>query len=297
MEDLISVIMSVYNESIDEIQKSVNSILNQSYSNIEFIIVIDNPDNTKLEKYLYSLNDPRIRIIKNEKNIGLVKSLNKAIALAKGNYLARMDADDISAVDRLKYQKDFLDKKKLDLVGGNIDLIDENDNLISKNHFPSQQFWIQIFLKWGNCIPHPTWLLRKEVYRTLNGYREVPRCEDYDFVCRTLQQNFKIGNVDKFILKYRIRSNSISNSNRSAQYILRRFISKRKNSCISEQEIDIYLNSDIFSNDIKEYENFIKLKTEIKKHPTIKNFIRLCVNRNTYVLGIEKISLKLRNLV
>lgn len=297
MDDLISVIMSTYNESIIEIQESVNSILNQSYSNIEFIIIIDNPNNKELINCLQSFNDQRIRIIKNKENIGLVKSLNKAIEFSKGNFIARMDADDISELDRLECQKKYLDKENLDLVGGNLNIINENGISISELHFPSYQFLLKKFLKWGNCIPHPTWLVRKEVYISLNGYRNVPRCEDYDFVCRTLQQKFKIGNVGKVVLKYRIRSDSISNSNKSAQYILRRFISKNRKEYISEKKIISYLNSDHFKEEVAEYEGFQILKEEIKEHPSFKKIIELCLNRNTYFLGWEKISLKIRNLL
>ena len=79
-----------------------------------------------------------------------------------------MDADDICEANRLKLQKDYLEKNNLDLVGGSVCLIDENGNDISNLHFPCRQYLIKRFLKWGNCIPHPTWLVRKEVYTKLN---------------------------------------------------------------------------------------------------------------------------------
>lgn len=297
MNDLISVIMSTYNESITEIQESVNSILNQSYSNIEFIIVIDNPNNIQLIKCLQAFDDPRIRIIKNKENIGLVKSLNKAISFSNGKYIARMDADDISELDRLEYQKKILDKRNLDLIGGNINLVDENGEYISKLHFPSYQWLIYIFLKWGNCIPHPTWLVKKEVYTRLNGYRNIPRCEDYDFICRVLQQKFKIGNVERVVLNYRIRPDSISNSNKAAQYVLRRFIAKNRKKLFPEIKIASYLDSELFEKEIAEYESFQILKNKSREHPSIKRIIRLCFNRNTYALGCEKISLKIRNFL
>lgn len=297
MEDLISVIMSTYNESTNEIIESVKSILNQSYKNIEFIIVIDNPDNIELISCLNEFEDSRIRLIKNNENCGLVKSLNKAISVSKGKYIVRMDADDISNIERIDLQKKYMDDNKLDLVGGSIYLIDENDNFISKQHFPCHQFLIRLFMKWGSCIPHPTWLVKKEVYNTLGGYRDVPKCEDYDFICRALQTNFKIGNVDEYILKYRIRPESVSNSNKGAQYLLRKFISDRRKTGVSEQEILAYLESSNYCIALCEYEKFQKLKMEFKRHPNVKNIISLLFNTNTYHLGIEKISLKIRNIV
>lgn len=297
MEDLISVIMSTYNESVSELRESIESVLKQTYSNIEFVIVIDNPNNEELSEFVYSFDDPRICIIRNDRNEGLVKSLNKAISRSKGDYLARMDADDICEVNRLKLQKDYLDKNELDLVGGSVCLIDENGNYISKLHFPCKYYLIKLFLKWGNCIPHPTWMVRKEIYTKLNGYRDVPGCEDYDFVCRSVQKHFKLGNVDDFILKYRIRSDSVSNSNKVEQYVLRRFISANRKIGVSEQEIRNYLNSDLYRREILEYERFQKIKNKIKTSPNIVDFVRLCKNVNTYYLGIEKMCLKIRNLV
>ena len=176
-------------------------------------------------------------------------------------------------------------------------LIDENGNYISKLHFPCKQYLIKRFLKWGNCIPHPTWLVRKEVYTKLNGYRDVPRCEDYDFVCRSVQNHFKLGNVNDFILKYRIRSDSVSNSNKVEQYILRRFISKNRKTVVTEREIRDYLDSDSYYREIAEYEKFQKIKKKIKTSPNIADFVKLCGNVNAYYLGIEKVCLKIRNLV
>lgn len=80
----------------------------------------------------------------------------------------------------------------------------------------------------GKLYSSPNLVGKKEVYTKLNGYRDVPRCEDYDFVCRSVQNHFKLGNVNDFILKYRIRSDSVSNSNKVEQYILRRFISENR---------------------------------------------------------------------
>ena len=83
MEDLISVIMSTYNESVSELRESIESVLKQTYSNIEFVIVIDNPNNEELSVFIYSFDYPRIRVIKNDRNICLVNILNKAICKSK----------------------------------------------------------------------------------------------------------------------------------------------------------------------------------------------------------------------
>ncbi|QFJ55859.1 glycosyltransferase family 2 protein [Pseudobutyrivibrio xylanivorans] len=115
---MISVIMSVFNEKIDWIKQSVQSILNQTYANLEFIIVIDNPNVDKsVLLYLNGLPhiDSRVKILMNEKNVGLAISLNRALAVATGELIARMDADDISEIDRLEKEIKYLMNHKLDI--------------------------------------------------------------------------------------------------------------------------------------------------------------------------------------
>ena len=95
---MISVIMSVYNERLEWLQAAVNSILNQTYSDFEYIIIIDNPDlNEDAVSFLKEIAraDSRVHLHFNEKNMGLMKSLNVGIQISKGNYIARMDADDV----------------------------------------------------------------------------------------------------------------------------------------------------------------------------------------------------------
>lgn len=107
--ELVSVLMSVYNEPIDYIEKSVNSILRQTYRNFEFIIVVDNPSNDFLCEYLkrIEVEHDNVHIEINDKNMGLVKSLNKGLSFCNGRYIARMDADDISDKNRIEEQVFF----------------------------------------------------------------------------------------------------------------------------------------------------------------------------------------------
>ena len=119
MLEMVSVIMCTYNEPIEVIDASIKSILNQSYENIQLIIINDNPDRLEMAKYLndLSVNNHMIEYIKNEENIGLVRSLNRGLLKAKGEYIARMDADDISNTNRIKEQVTFLKKNNCDIVG------------------------------------------------------------------------------------------------------------------------------------------------------------------------------------
>ena len=109
---MISVIMSVYNEKSIYVEKSIDSILNQTYNDLEMVIVLDSPDNETLLRILkeYTHKDARVKLLINDRNSGLAMSLNRAIEVAQGEYLARMDADDISKPERLERELEYLIK-------------------------------------------------------------------------------------------------------------------------------------------------------------------------------------------
>ena len=225
--DKVSVIMSAYNERIDWLEKSIDSIVNQTYRNIEFIIVLDNPDNKEILRYLEMRRDAddRIKLIVNEENKGLVYSLNRALEEASGQYIARMDADDISCQDRISHEIDFMNEHNLDFVMSNIDYIDEegqpSDGVAIKDLIGDDFASIE---KYANMSTHPTWLARAEVFRKLNGYRMVRHCEDYDFVLRAIQSGYRIGKMSDMLLHYRTRSTGVSRSNIAQQFYTMRVI-------------------------------------------------------------------------
>lgn len=235
---MISVLMSSYKEEVAELKLAVESILNQSYKDLEFIIIIDNPDN-KIHKAIlseYAKKDRRIRLFINDRNIGLVASLNKALSLAKGDYIARMDADDISVSTRLEKQLKYLTENDYDLIGGITQMINEDGTLLySIQKIPTDFFKIKKSLKYGQCIAHPTWFGKRELFCTLGGYRDIPLCEDYDFTLRAVLQGYKISNINENVLKYRMTANSISRSKLFYQYLYMYYVSNEyKNGRIAE---------------------------------------------------------------
>lgn len=223
MKHKISVIMSCYNENIDWIKKSITSILNQTYSNIEFIIVIDDPNNYEIIDLVtsYLKSDSRIKIHVNERNEGLVYSLNKAIDISTGEFIARMDADDISDTFRLEKQLDFMIKNpSIDLVSSLVTIIDENGDYVSRNSkLKIDELKLKKILPTLNVLNHPTWLVRRSVYKNLNGYRDISRNEDYDFLLRLITSEHNVYILDEYLLQYRVRSNSISNSQQFKQHL------------------------------------------------------------------------------
>ena len=134
-QSLISIILPVYNAE-KYLYKALDSIVNQTYKNLEVICVNDGSTDKSEEIILNFKNkDSRIVYIKNEKNIGLIKTLNKAIDIANGKYIARMDADDISLPERLEKQYNFLKSKDVDICDCNIKYINENNKNINKSSF------------------------------------------------------------------------------------------------------------------------------------------------------------------
>ena len=105
MSELISIVMSVFNESESEILEAINSCLNQTYENIEILLVNDNPERFSEAGFQQFQLDERIVLVRNKNNMGLALSVNKALRLANGSYVARMDADDIS--DKFRIEKEY----------------------------------------------------------------------------------------------------------------------------------------------------------------------------------------------
>lgn len=216
--------MSVYNEPLNILKNSVNSILKQTYSDFEFIIVVDNPALDTAIEYLnkQSTEDSRIKLMINSTNQGLVKSLNKGLKVAKGEFIARMDADDIADHKRLQIQKDFLISNDLDFVFSDVKTIDEDGNIIDDNVFGGSNIIgadeFTDIMYYSNIAFHPTWFANKQLFDKLDGYREINTAEDYDFIIRALRNDAKFGYISMPLVSYRYRRNGISRSNGLIQY-------------------------------------------------------------------------------
>ena len=220
---LLSVIMSVYNEEKEWVCESVESILRQTYPLFEFIIVIDNPElDRETKSYLQAVekSDRRVKLIFNEKNMGLALSLNKAIALASGEYIARMDADDISEENRLLDQLAYLEKHQLDMLGTGRRIINENGKVLVEEEKPvTNPSLLQRLLPITSCFVHPTVMIRTNVLRSLDGYRNFRQSQDYDLWLRLYDAKYRLGNISRTLLHYRVRESGISNKKPYVQYL------------------------------------------------------------------------------
>ena len=202
----ISVIMSVYNGE-KYLREAIESILNQTFTDFEFIIVNDGSTDNSLE-IIKSYNDERIKIINNEKNIGLTKSLNKALAQARGEYIARQDADDISLPSRFEEQIKYLEEHPdVVLLGTSSYNIDESGKIIGKKIALAKPTMGNLFKE--NQFIHGSVMFKKEVVDELGYYNELFNySQDYELWLR-IANHYPVRNLTQRLYKSRSHSENI----------------------------------------------------------------------------------------
>ena len=229
------------------LQQSIGSILNQTFKDFEFIIVCDNPDYEEGKKLLkeYSQKDERIVLIFNEENIGLTKSLNKGLAIAKGEYIARMDADDIALSDRFNEQVDFMSNHSdVDICHTDYYNINEDGDLI-KSKRENKKHINHDLLFWYNVVAHPTVMMKRKCLSFRQPlYNEKIRIgQDYELWSFLCIRDLKFGYLNKRLMQYRISRSQISTKRLNEQHentlsIRREFIGSflKKLNIIDEKE-------------------------------------------------------------
>jgi glycosyltransferase involved in cell wall biosynthesis len=218
----VSVIMSVYNDE-RYLREAMESILAQSFTDFEFLIINDGSTDGSLE-IIRGYNDHRIRIINNHSNLGLVKSLNRGIAIANGEYLARQDADDLSHPERLASQVDFLDgNPQVGLLGCAYLVIDDDSRVVNMQPFPTQNEELQEKLLWANHFCHTAAFIRKSYLDIVGNYQEeFSTAEDYDLWLR-LAEICDIANLSEPLVSYRrhqISKTALEENNFKVKYQL-----------------------------------------------------------------------------
>ena len=210
----VSVLMPAYN-AVSHIREAIESILNQTYKDFEFIIINDgSTDDT--ERIIQSFTDPRIRYIKNAENIKLIATLNKGIGLAKGEYIVRMDADDISLPQRIEKQVAFMDSNlQVAACGSWVDAFGVKDTAI---RYESKHDEIMFKMLYQIHLVHPAVIMRSGQIKSM-GIQfnpEFAHAEDYDFFVR-LGYTYQLANIPEVLLKYRIHTGSVSQAYREVQ--------------------------------------------------------------------------------
>ena len=215
----VSIIMSVFNDE-RYLPDSIESILSQTYKNFEFIIVNDGSSDSSL-KILehYAALDDRI-VLLDQKNHGLTKSLNRALGICKGDYIARMDSDDISDSLRIEKQIDFLMKnQEYALVGTNVVKIDKNGKQLYINSTKYRDNSIRKTLKYRNCFAHGSVMINSKIISGKIRYDEdFKYAQDYK-LWTSIAKSHKVANLKEPLYKLRIHDKSITQKNIEEQSI------------------------------------------------------------------------------
>ena len=200
---LISAVIPLYKPNFGYFRECLSSIRSQTVSNFEIILISDFISN-EIREYIESINDERIKLIENKEKLGLQKSLNKGVKLSKGEYIARMDSDDICYSNRFEDQINFLkENKDYALVGSDIIMIDENGRKIGLRNFPQTYSEIKAKIPIYITFGHSAVMFKKDAFEKLGGYDEnLENAEDYDLWLKFIRK-YKCANLNQPLLQCR----------------------------------------------------------------------------------------------
>lgn len=202
----ISILMSGYKTNIGLLKRTLESISSQTYRNFELVFIDDGCSSDTIDSLLKYQNSFPIVLLQNPINLGLPKSLNRGLAVAKGEYIARLDDDDIITCDRLEKQLQYLEDNP-EYVGcwSEFTYIDSDDNEIGKSCIKGIDF-LKTFIKKGNCCCHSSLFIKKSILQEIAGYNEkYLYAQDMELYLRILQK-YRMGCVDDYLVKFRVNT-------------------------------------------------------------------------------------------
>ena len=215
----VSVVMSVYNGE-RYVGEAIESILDQTFRAFEFVIIDDaSTDNSREFLVEYAARDDRIVLLRNEKNMGLAKSLNRGLRVARGQFIARQDADDVSLPDRLAIQVGYLrNKLHVGLLGSAYELVDSRGRCVTTKRLPLTDTEIRWRMLFHNPFSHTSVVFRRQlVDGEKHAYSEDLLCaQDYDLWTRLLTRTTG-ANIERSLVQFRIHDNSITATLRTEQ--------------------------------------------------------------------------------
>jgi glycosyltransferase involved in cell wall biosynthesis len=246
----ISVIMPIYNAE-NYVKASIDSILTQTFTDFELILVNDCSTDRSGE-VIRAIDDPRIRIIENEKNSGIIISRNKAIDIAQGKYLAIIDSDDIAFPDRLKDQFRFMEEHpECGICGSDYTVIDSNEKLVATMIVPRGAKENRTYLKLNICFCNSTMMIRTEATKSIRYRPGYDIIGDYE-IAYQVSKTWTIDNIPVITTAYRVHGNNISIVKRRAMLDNRRELDEEVLRDLgvpfTEHELDLHSNY-INSND------------------------------------------------
>lgn len=210
---ILSLLMPVFNSELF-VAEAIESILNQTFKDFEFLILDDASTDKSYEIIRnYEKRDSRIKVYNNDKNLGVVESRNKLINLSKGKYIAWLDSDDIAIENRLEKQINFLENHpEIGMVGSNASIIDENNNKIGKWVFETEPQKLKIELFFHSPFLSSSVVVRKYNLLSDKYNPKYTVTEDFDFYSR-ISEKSEVANLSEFLVKYRINSNGLTRNN------------------------------------------------------------------------------------
>lgn len=239
---LISVLMPVYNSGAF-LKESIDSVLSQTFSDFEFIIINDGSSDNS-EEIILTYKDSRIKYYKNEQNLGLISTLNKGIDLCNAKYIARMDADDICMPERLQKQYDFMESHaEVGVCGCDYIHFGKGKQIYHKSHHSHD-----IILGWmlfNSSMVHPALIMRKDLLSNEKPYLnpKYKHVEDYELWSRLIFKS-KFHNMPEPLLKYRIHASQVSKKYRGEQIengnLVRRALLEKVGLKFTEEELRMH---------------------------------------------------------
>lgn len=279
---LVSVVMSVYNGE-KYLAKSIESILSQTMKNFEFIIINDGSTDSSLKIIQnYSQKDHRIKII-DKSNTGITHSLNCGIDIAQGDWVARMDADDVSDKNRLmeQYLRGVADDS-LALIGSSCFEIDKSDKKLKYYDYPENHEDLKNNLESiKRYFPHSSYFIRTKFLKQINGYNlRMIRSQDYDLSLR-LSNLGKITSISKPLIYLRRHKNSISFNDRDNKGLIYPRLSL-VNYYIKEMGMSGPLDDSVSEKNFLSLHNIIKSQYNLKSSKIFSEIIKIIINKNRY---------------
>jgi glycosyltransferase involved in cell wall biosynthesis len=244
-KNVVSVVMPAFNAG-KYIRSAVHSILNQTYKNLELIIIDDASEDDTYSIAQSFLVDTRVILLSNDQNEGIVFSRNKGIALAKGEYIAMMDSDDVSLPTRIEHQVRHM-KANPDwgAIGSYYHVIDGEGKKVTTIKLPKDPYDISTFLLFNVSFCHSTLMMRTDVakaYRYRSGFDII---EDYEIAYR-ISRDFPIGNLPEFAVLYRVHGLNISLEKKERLLYLRKqvdeIVLKDLGICFSNEDLELHTN-------------------------------------------------------
>jgi glycosyltransferase involved in cell wall biosynthesis len=233
--EMISVIIPSYNRG-STIKRAIQSVLDQTYRNIEVIIVDDgSTDNT--EEIVSGLKNDKVFYYKNTRNIGACGSRNRGITLAKGEFIAFQDSDDEWLPEKLKKQMDFFSKVNCDLVFCSMDRISDKKKEVYPPYLPDNNSSLFKQLLHENCTSTQTLLGKRKVFENIQFDESMPRFQDWEIMLR-ISLVYSVKHLNEILVKSYIQNDSISLNSKSAISGLKKIYEIHKEAILADEKIN-----------------------------------------------------------